>query len=168
MKTACMVLALLVGTMAAVSAAPPGETPPTSAPTSSRLTAQTGFAGTSETTISGLCVDKDGRPLDNVTAKLYIGGLLVSEVATSLDGSFELVELIDYGVDTTIDMWFVPPNDELVMENVILKESSSAIQNRLYSRCVPRVRLDPITDMVVRLLDQDSRLRMLQTEDCLD
>jgi hypothetical protein len=132
-----------------------------------RLTSQAGFAGTSETTISGMVVDKDGRPIDNVAAKLYIGGVLVSEVATSPDGSFELVELIDYAQDVTIDMWFVPPGPDMVMENVLLKESTAAVQHGLYSKCISRVRLDPITDFVVRVLDLESRTRMLKTSDCL-
>jgi len=168
MRTICIVLALAIVFAVNAVAAPTSEPPPSGTQPSGRLTAQTGFAGTSETTISGLCVDKDGRPLADVAAKLYMGGLLVSEVATSPDGSFELVELIDYGRDVTVDMWFVPPQEGMVMENVILKESRSAAQNALYSECVPRVTLDPITDFVVRILDFDSRVRMLETADCLD
>ncbi len=162
-----IVLALVLVAASVASAAGPADTPPPSTGPSMRLTAQTGFAGTSETTISGLVVDKDGKPLTDVAAKLYVGGVLVSEVLTSLDGSFELVELIDYARDVTIDMWFVPPGEGMVMENVILKESASAIQNRLYSKCVSRFRLDPITDFVVRVLDLDARTRMLKTSDCL-
>ncbi|MBD3349356.1 MAG: hypothetical protein GF400_09215 [Candidatus Eisenbacteria bacterium] len=168
MRTIWAVIALVAVCASLVAAAPTTDPPPPTTGTSGRLSAQTGFAGTSETTISGLCVGQDGKPLGDVAAKLYIGGLLVTEVMTSPDGSFEIVELIDYGRDVTVDMWFVPPDDALVMENVILKESMAAIQNGLYSDCVPRETLDPITDFVVRLLDFDSRTRMLQTDDCLD
>lgn len=167
MRTACLILAMTFIFATVVSAAGPEDTPPPSSGPSMRLTAQTGFAGTSETTISGIVVDKDGRPMVDVAAKLYIGGVLVSEIPTSTDGSFELVELIDYARDVTIDMWFVPPTEGMVMENVILKESTTAMQNSLYSKCISRVRLDPITDFVVRILDLDSRTRMLKTSDCL-
>ena len=160
-------LALLLVASVSATAAGPSETPPTTPGTPTRLTAQTGYAGSSETTISGMVVDKDGRPLVDVAVKLYMGGLLVSDIMTSTDGSFEIVELIDYGRDVTIDMWFVPGDTELVMENVILKESSSAIQNGLYSKCVKRVRLDPITDFVVKVLDLKTRTRMLSNSDCL-
>ena len=102
-----------------------------------------------------------------MAAKLYVGGVLMSEMITDPDGSFELVELIDYARDVTIDMWFVPQGAEMVMENVILKESTTALQSALYSKCVSRVRLDPITDFVVRILDLESRTRMLKTSDCL-
>ena len=132
-----------------------------------RLTAKTGFGGKSETTISGMVVDRDGKPIGDVAAKLYVGGVLVSEIVTDPDGGFELVELIDYARDVTIDMWFVPEGVDMVMENVILKESTTAVQNALYSKCVSRVRLDPITDFVVRILDLESRTRMLKTSDCL-
>jgi len=168
MRTVCTALTLVAIVAALAAAAPTSDPPPTGSRPSTRLTTQSGFAGSSETTISGLCVDKDGRPMADVEAKLYIGGLLVSEVTTAPDGSFEIVELIDYGTDSTIDMWFVPAGEGLVMENVILKESSAALENALYSECVPRVRLDPITDFVVRILDLNSRVRMLETSDCLD
>lgn len=168
MKTlSCFALAVVLLAAVVAGAAPPADPPPSSTGSSMRLTAQTGFAGTSETTISGVVVDKDGRPLADVAAKLYMGGLLVSEVLTSPDGTFELVELIDYAKDVTIDMWFVPAGEDLLMENVILKESTSARQNALYSKCISRVPLDPITDFVVRILDLDSRTRMLQTSSCL-
>jgi hypothetical protein len=166
-RTTSVAIALVLLFAAAASAAGPADTPPPSSGPSMRLTSQTGFAGTSETTISGMVVDKDGRPMVDVAAKLYIGGVLVSEILTSTDGGFELVELIDYANDVTIDMWFVPPGEDMVMENVILKESTTALQQGLYSKCVSRVRLDPITDFVVRILDLDSRTRMLKTSDCL-
>ncbi len=167
MRTFWIAIALVVLTTVALPAAGPTDPPPTGTGRPLRLTSHTGFAGTSETTISGIVVDRKGKPIVDVAAKLYMGGLLVSEVLTSSDGSFEIVELIDYARDVTIDMWFVPSNEELVMENVILKESVTAVQHRLYSKCIQRVRLDPITDFVVKLLDLKTRTGVLTNSDCI-
>ncbi len=160
-----VVAALLVMSLPAVAAGPADTTPPQ---TSGAQTAvRSGFAGKSETTITGLVVDESGQPMLDVNVKLYMGGLLVTEQLTSSDGAFEFTELIDYGNDVTIDMWFVPPTDELVMENVLLKESSSAIQNGLYSQCVQRIRLDPITDVIVKLYGLESRVEMIRRKGCI-
>lgn len=160
-------LALVVVAMGVqlVDAAAP-EVPPVPTGRPTRLTQTGGFAGASETTISGMVVDQNGKPLDGVAVKLYVGGLLISETTTSLDGGFEIYELIDYGQDVTIDMWIVPQDESLVMENVILKESTAAVENHLYSDCISRVRLDPITDVVVRLYDLESRIERLKASGC--
>lgn len=159
-------MALLVMSLPAMAAGP-GDAIPTTQTTGAQTTVRSGFAGKSETTITGLVVDQSGQPLLDVNVKLYMGGLLTTEQLTSSDGSFEFTELIDYGIDVTIDLWFVPPTDELVMENVILKESSAALQNGIYSNCVKRVRLDPITDVVIKLYDLDSRVATLKRKDCI-
>jgi hypothetical protein len=161
-----VVMVVLAMSLAASAAGPGDSTPP--AQTTTPAAVRSGFAGKSETTITGFVVDDSGTPLVDVNVKLYMGGLLTKEQLTSSDGTFEFTELIDYGVDVTIDLWFVPPTDELVMENVLLKESSAARQHGLYSPCTQRVRLDPITDVVVRLYSLESRIAMLKRKDCLD
>jgi hypothetical protein len=164
---------LLLALTAALALAPvaraagPADTPPSTTGGPTRLMTQSSFAGTSETTISGIVVGKGGKPLVDVAVKLYVGGLLASEVLTSSDGSFEFTELIDYARDVTIDVWFVANDPELLMENVLLKESSAAVQNGLYSKCLRRVNLDPITDFVVRLVDQETRIEQLKRSGCL-
>ncbi|MEA3408861.1 MAG: hypothetical protein U9Q95_00775 [Candidatus Eisenbacteria bacterium] len=159
--------ALLMMSLPAVAVSPADGLPGT--PSGGVQTpVRSGFAGKSETTITGLVVDERGQPLLDVNVKLYMGGLLVTEQLTSSDGGFEFTELIDYGNDITIDLWFVPPTDELVMENVILKESSAALQHGIYSKCVPRTRLDPITDVIIKLYDLESRVAMLRRKGCVE
>jgi hypothetical protein len=160
-------LAAIVACGAAAQAAGPADTPPTTTGGTTRLLTQSGFAGTSETTISGIVVGKDGKPIVDVAAKLYVGGLLLNEMLTSSDGSFEFTELIDYARDVTVDVWFVPNDPDLLMENVLLKESSAALQHRLYSPCLKRVQLDAMTDFVVRLVDQKTRIEQLKRSGCL-
>ena len=162
------VLLMLMFAFCVAQADAPGDNTPTPPTTTSKSLLRTGFAGASETTITGLVVDVAGKPLLDVNVKLYMGGLLVAEQLTSSDGSFEFKELIDHGSDVTIDLWFVPPTEDQVMENVILKESSSARANALYSKCVARARLDPITDIVVKLYDLDSRIEMLKRKGCIE
>ena len=163
--------ALLAAVMAvpqfALSAGP-GDTPATPTDTGSRDLTRSGFGGISETTITGLVIDESGQPLVDVAVKLYVGGLLVDEQMTSSDGGFEFTELIDYGQDVTIDLWLVPPTDDLVMENVLLKESSAARKYELYSNCVQRQRLDPITDVIVKLYTLEDRINMLKRKGCID
>ena len=158
-------LALLMLSLPAFAAGPTDTAPP--ATTGTQTNVRSGFAGKSETTITGMVVGEDGRPMLDVNVKLYMGGLLVTEQLSSSDGSFEFTELIDYGVDVTIDLWFVPPTEDLVMENVLLKESSAARQHGLYSDCVPRVRLDPLTDVIIKLYSLESRLAMLKRKGCI-
>jgi hypothetical protein len=168
MKTSLVILcaALTLAVCVPALAIEGDQTPPVSTPTTTRLTSPTGFAAGSETTIAGMVTDVNGSPLSDVTVKLYVGGILMSEFKTSIDGSFEIVELLDYGRDVTIDLWFVPPTPDLVMENVLLKESSSAIAHSLYSKCLKRVRLDPITDVIVKLLDSQTRVAQIQRSGC--
>jgi hypothetical protein len=159
--------AVLMMSLPAVAAGP-SDTIPKTQVSGARTPVRSGFAGKSETTITGLVVDQSGQPLLDVNVKLYMGGLLTTEQLSSSDGSFEFTELIDYGSDITIDLWFVPPTDELVMENVLLKESSAALQHGIYSKCVKRTRLDPITDVIVKLYDLDSRVAMLKRKGCIE
>ena len=159
--------ALLVMSLPAMAAGPADGVPPTQS-TGTLPVVRSGFAGKSETTITGLVVSEGGQPLLDVNVKLYMGGLLTTEQLTSSDGSFEFAELIDYGDDVTIDLWFVPPTDELVMENVLLKESSAALQHGIYSKCVQRTRLDPITDVIVKLYSLESRVEMLKRKGCIE
>lgn len=157
----------LLAAGSAVHATGPDEGPtkiPTTRP--NRLTGTPGFAGSSETTISGIVTDEEGSPLLDVAVKLYIGGLLAEEELTSTDGSFEISMLIDYGQDVTIDIWFVPSTNDLVMENIILKESTAAVENALYSDCVQRVRLDPLTDVFVKLTDLETRSERIRRSGC--
>ena len=159
--------ALLVMSLPAMAAGP-ADTPPGTQSTGTQAPVRSGFAGKSETTITGLVVGEDNQRLVDVNVKLYMGGLLTTEQLTSSDGTFEFTELIDYGNDVTIDLWFVPPTDELVMENVLLKESSAARQYAMYSKCVQRTRLDPITDVVVKLYSLESRVAMLKRKGCIE
>ncbi|MBD3368151.1 MAG: hypothetical protein GF405_08295 [Candidatus Eisenbacteria bacterium] len=170
MKRSIYVVMLLALVVSVAAAAPPSGTPDTgsSSPPAGRAASRAGFGGASETTITGLVTGKDGTPITDVTVKLYVGGLLMSEAPVEVDGTFEMTELIDYGSDVTIDLWFVPEDPDLVMENILLKESSAAVAHELYSDCIPRSRLDPITDVVVTLVDLDTRNERLGRRDCLD
>ena len=159
--------ALLMMSLPAVAVGP-ADGLPTTQSGGIQTPVRSGFAGKSETTITGLVVSEKGQPLLDVNVKLYMGGLLVTEQLTSSDGGFEFTQLIDYGNDVTIDLWFVPPTDELVMENVILKESSAAVQHGIYSKCVQRTRLDPITDVIIKLYDLESRIAMLKRKGCVE
>jgi hypothetical protein len=169
MKTTTFSLALAaILLFAAIApAAGPTDPPPTTTGAPTRIMTQSSYAGSSETTISGIVVGKDGKPLVDIAIKLYVGGLLTSEQLSSSDGSFEFTELIDYARDVTVDVWFLPNDPNLIMENVLLKESTAAVQHGLYSPCVKRVRLDTITDFVVRLVDQKTRLEQLKRSGCL-
>lgn len=163
-----VILAALLGLSHCAQCAGPDE-PPTGVPGTSRtLTTSPSYAGASETTISGLVVGAGATPLHDVAVKLYVGGVLAAETLTSLDGNFEMTRLIDYARDVTIDLWFVASDESLLMENVILKESSAALAHSLYSPCLKRATLAPITDVVVRLSDVEGRTDRLKRSDCLE
>ncbi len=166
------ILVFLVGAALVVSgvsavAVGPGDgagIPPVASP--GRLVSPTGFSTSSETSIDGRVMNLDGDPLVDVTVKLYFGGVLLAEEITSSDGTYEIVELIDYGRDVTISLWFVSTDPNLLMENIILKESTAAVEQRLYSPCVKRIRIDPLTYAPVKLMDLQSRTRWLTESGC--
>ncbi len=162
-------VALLAVMVGAVLAAGPDGSPNTipAATSPARTPSNTGFGGTSETAIDGVVMNRDGDPVPNVTVKLYVGGLLLAETVTAPDGTYEFVELLDHGRDVTVDLWFVPADASLVMENVLLKESSAAIAGRLYSACTPRERLDPLMYVPVRLYTLEDRSRVLEERGCV-
>ncbi len=157
---------LVIGSVSAVAVGPDDGTASIPASTRGRVISTTGFGGSSETSIDGKVMNLDGYPLGDVTVKLYVGGLLLAETATSPDGTYEIVELIDYGRDVMITLWFVPADPTLVMENIILKESTVAVQRGLYSPCVKRIRIDPLTYAPVKLMTLASRIRWLDESDC--
>ncbi len=166
--TGLSMVVLLVMVSGSALAVGPGGTPGSIPSTGSgRLLTNTGFSGTSETAIDGMVMDVDGQPLNAVTVKLYVGGLLLAETATAPDGSYEFVELLDYSKDATVDLWFVPSDPTLVMENVLLKESSGALARQLYSACTQRVRLDPLMYVPVRLYTLQDRTRSLRERGCV-
>jgi hypothetical protein len=162
-----MVVLLVMVSGSALAVGPGGS--PGSVPSSgnARMLANTGFAGTSETAIDGVVMDRDGQPLSGVTVKLYVGGVLLAEKVTAPDGTYEFVELLDYGQDVTVSMWFVPADQSLVMENVLLKESTGAVAARLYSDCTQRLRLDPLLYVPVRLYTLEDRTRSLRERGCV-
>lgn len=167
----CAVLILLAASGASLATGPggtPGIIPSGSSSISGRSPASMGFTGSSETAIDGVVMDRDGQPLNNVTVKLYVGGLLLSQVVTSPDGTYELVELLDYGRDVTVDLWFVAQDQSLVMENVLLKESQTALGRELYSKCTQRVRLDPLMYVPVRLYTLEDRTQSLRERGCVE
>jgi len=162
------VVVTLVALCGSVLAVGPGGTPGTIPSTGGgRIVSTTGFAGTSETAIDGVVMDRDNQPLPGVTVKLYVGGLLLAETTTAPDGTYEFVELIDYGQDVTVDLWFVPADQTLIMENVLLKESTGAIGGQLYSACTKRTRLDPLMYVPVNLYTLEDRTRVLQERGCV-
>jgi hypothetical protein len=166
MKRALLLACALVVAASPMLAAGPAERPPIDTSPSAKLVSPTGYGGGSETQISGLVVDRAGKPLADVSCKLYLGGILVTEATTSIDGSFELTQLIDYGRDITIDMWFVPSQAGLVMEDVILKESTTAVQRGLYSKCLKRVPLGTFTDFLVKIVDLKTKAEQLGGSGC--
>ena len=166
------ILVFLVGALLVVSgvsavAVGPSDgagVPPVSSP--GRQVSASGFSTSSETSIDGRVMNLDGDPLVDVTVKLYVGGVLLAEEITSSDGTYEIVELIDYGRDVTISLWFVSADPNLLMENIILKESTAAIEQRLYSQCVKRIRIAPLTYAPVKLMNLESRTRWLTESGC--
>ena len=164
LSTVILLVMLSGSTLAVGPGGTPGSAPPA---TGGRLLSNSGFAGTSETAIDGVVMDRGGEPIGNVTVKLYVGGLLLAETTTAPDGTYEFVELLDYGQDVTVDIWFVPSDPTLVMENVLLKESSGALAGRLYSGCTKRVRLDPLMYVPVRLYTLEDRTRSLRERGCV-
>ncbi len=146
--------------------------PPTSDQASSskedRQNLQTQFIQPGEqTTISGKVSDAQDKALQGTAARLFISGVEAASTVTDAQGAYSFTFPVDYGRNETIVLWFIPADTRLLPKIYVLKESKPARENKLFSPCVPRVELGPLTKVDAQILDAQMRTKQVILSDCL-
>jgi len=122
----------------------------------------------SETTIEGKVTDATGQPLEGVTVTLFVGGRARQSTTTDVMGSYKISYLLDYGKDESVVLWYVPPMKPWLPKAVVLKESSSAVRNRLFGPCIPKIELKTAMQFDVSIVDAKTRTMQIKQSGCLE
>jgi hypothetical protein len=115
--------------------------------------------------LHGQILGPGGRALENVRVRLYVNGAAAASAWADSTGAYA-VDLPDAPAGATMLAWFIPVDDELVPECVILTESPALADPTLLP-CVPRVSLG--SDGAVwspTLLDPTERMERLKALPC--
>ena len=120
-----------------------------------------------EQMVVGTVTDASGGPLGGVTVKLFADGKLVEIGHSSSAGSYEMRLPLNVEKDETVVMWFVPGTGDLMPQMVVLKKSSVASDNNLFSQCAVEVRMRSQTRVDVRLVNESELISSLKTKGCL-
>ena len=121
----------------------------------------TGFTGT---------VNLQGA-IDGANAceiRVYSNGGLVHEAASDATGRFDFRFDVSGSVDETLVVWFLPDSDERVPELLLLKESSNARRNAVWSPCVPREKPTDVVLYDVTFREEKELLDSLAESDCFE
>ncbi|MFZ1947903.1 MAG: carboxypeptidase-like regulatory domain-containing protein [bacterium] len=163
MVTACVAL-LCAG---AYAAEPPGK-PEESGPADRQLRQEEGAPlGMPEQFVSGTVTDYAGKPLGGVVIKLFADGDLVRAAHTTANGAFEMPMPLNVEGDETVVLWFVSTTEPLQPQFVVLKQSSRAKSNRLFSPCALSAKMRPQMRVDVRLLTENEEMAVLKGKGCL-
>jgi hypothetical protein len=161
--TACVTLVWTCG-YAAEPPEKPGETTPADRQLRQEDGAPLAFP---EQVISGTVTDYAGKALGGVVIKLFADGDLVRMAHTTSNGAFEMPMPLNIEKDETVVMWFVSTTEPLQPQFVVLKQSSEAKGNRLFSPCALSAKMRPQMRVDVRLLTENEEMAVLKGKGCL-
>jgi len=129
--------------------------------------AQGGPLSFPEQMISGNVADFYDRPLGGVAIKLFAGGTLVHVGQSNASGGYEIPLPLNIEKDETVVLWFISTDRPLLPQRVVLKQSSYAKKNQLFSPCAIEVKMRPQMRLDVKLLDESQELAALKAKGCL-
>jgi hypothetical protein len=121
----------------------------------------TGYSGTValEGTIDGANVAQ---------VRVYQNGLMSAAAESDVAGAYNLEFEVSGQTDETVVVWFLPDTEGVVPTLLVLKESSEARRNAIWSPCVPRLKLSSTVTYDVKFLSDKDLLKSLQGSDCFD
>jgi len=115
--------------------------------------------------LTGRVLGPGDRPLDAVRVKIYVGGTPATTTWADSTGAYT-VEIPSMPPGATVMAWFIPVNDDLSPECLILAESPTLSSGGLLP-CVPRLRVGGEgAEYSVTLLGPDARLEKLKALPC--
>lgn len=103
---------------------------------------------------------------NTATVRAYVNGLKVAEAETGVTGDFTVSFQLDGALDQTAVVWFIPDDSNKVPEIVVLKESSAARRNGVWSPCLTRLRPSDVIIHNVTFLTQADLFATLEESDC--
>jgi len=158
-------LVLLSGPAGA--APPPDVTGPLRRDVRKSEEAQTIGIDPHRTTLAGIVMDVDDKPVAGVTVSLFVDGERLASAVTAADGYYELRAHFDYRADATSILWYLPSDRALLAKAVVLGESRVSRENKLISPCVPRATVTLGHQFRVYLFDPADRSKELEEMRCL-
>jgi hypothetical protein len=123
---------------------------------------------TSETIIEGKVTDATGQPLEGINVLLFVGGLVKTTAVTDVMGDYQISYEIDYAKDESIVLWYAPGMPPWLPKAVVLRESSKAASNSLFSPCIPKIELKMAMKFDVSMVDAKTRTMQLAESNCLE
>lgn len=119
------------------------------------------------TSLYGRVLGPGERPLDAVRVKIYVSGVAAAAVWADSTGAYA-IDLPAAPDGATVIAWFVPVNDDLAAECVILSESP-ALSRPAVLPCVPRLLVGPEgAEYSPTLLEAGERLERLKRLPCFE
>jgi len=100
--------------------------------------------------------------------RAYVNGLLRGSTTSGPTGDYEITFELDGAVDQTAVVWFIPDNETKVPEIVLVKESSAARRNGVWSPCLKRLKAGDIVIHNVNFLTQRELFSSLEENTCWD
>jgi hypothetical protein len=102
------------------------------------------------------------------TIRAYVNGLRVAEAESGPAGGYEITFELDGALDQTAVVWFIPDGDDKIPEILVLKESSAARRNGVWSPCLPRLKPADVLVHDVTFVTQKELFDSLAESDCWD
>jgi len=97
----------------------------------------------------------------------YKNGFPVSSAESAITGAYSIKFEVSGQEDETVVVWFIPDNT-MVPELVILKESSNARRYGVWSPCLPRHEPEEILLYDVQFKTERELLKQLEGDDCFE
>jgi hypothetical protein len=100
------------------------------------------------------------------TIRAYVNGLRVAESESGAAGGYEITLTLDGTLDETAVIWLVPDDSTKVAEIIVLKESSAARRNGVWSPCLRRLKPADVLVHDVTFVTQKDLFASLEESDC--
>jgi hypothetical protein len=121
----------------------------------------TGYTGT--VTIQGSITGSA-----DTEVRAYVNGLMVESVRSDVTGTYTIRFDIDGSLDQTVAVWFIPDSEDMVPELVVVKESSAARGNQIWSPCLPRLKPGPSLIHDLKFKSEADFLKAMEEAECFE
>jgi len=119
----------------------------------------TGYTGT--VTLEGAITGANSAEI-----RVYSNGLLAVGGESDVTGRYMLEFDVSGSRDETVVVWFLPSEEGLVPELLVLKESSEARRNQIWAPCIPRAKAGASVGHDVVFQSERNLLKSLAKSDC--
>ena len=118
--------------------------------------------------LSGTVENESGATLSGIKVQIFEEGLVLAETETGADGRYYLE--FDYipDIDWTLLTWFIPQDNSLLPDIVILRESLRSKELVLWSPCLQRVELKSRISLDSVLYTEKNTLAKMSELECLE